>query len=99
MNGRLWRLGGAALVGGSVLLAAVEVVLRLTGGADGDDPTNPVNIAAHGVGMLAGLLLIVGLPSLIAALGTRAPSLSVAGFVLLTAASWLAPRPDHCLGA
>jgi hypothetical protein len=86
MNGRLWRLGGAALVGGSVLLAAVEVVLRLTGGADGDDPTNPVNIAAHGVGMLAGLLLIVGLPTLIAALGTRAPWLSVAGFVLLTAA-------------
>ncbi len=84
MSQRINQLGGAALVAGSVILAAVEVVLRLSDGADGSNPENPANIAAHLVGMLAGLLLIVGLPVLVGALAPRAPVLSVAGFVLVT---------------
>ncbi len=84
MSQPIRQLGGAALIGGSVMLAAVEVVLRLADGADGSNPENPANIAAHLVGMLAGLLLVVGLPVLAGALSSRAPVLSVVGFVLVT---------------
>lgn len=84
MSQRIKQLGGAALIGGSVMLAAVDVVLRLADGADGSNPENPANITAHLVGMLAGLLLIVGLPALVGALAPRAPVVSVVGFVLVT---------------
>lgn len=84
MNVWLFRLGGVALIAGSVLLAGADLVLRFNGGADGDNPADPVNIAGHGIGMLAGLLLIVGLPALLGALAPRARVLSVAGFVLVT---------------
>lgn len=84
MNGSLSRLGGAALVAGSVLLAGTNLLLRFNGGSDGDNPNLPVNIAGHGIGMLAGLLVILGLPALVAALSARSRALSVAGFVLVT---------------
>lgn len=84
MSERIRQFAGTALIGGSVMLAAVDVVLRLADGADGSNPGNPVNIAAHLVGMLAGLLLVVGLPVLAGALAQRAPVVSVVGFVLVT---------------
>jgi hypothetical protein len=87
MSRRLEQLGGTAVVVAALLLAIVELALRFTGG-DGPQHAsttivNPVNIAGHSVGMIGGLLLVVGLPVLVALLASRAPVLAIGAFVLL----------------
>ena len=87
MNRRMERLSGAAVVLAAAVLAMVELVLRFTGG-DGlqGNPAaiaNPVNIAGHAVGLVAGSVLLMGLPVVAALLASRAPVLAVSGFVLL----------------
>lgn len=80
MEKRLLRLGGATVLVASLLLVVVALVEVIYG----DNWTNSVNIAAHAIAMPAGLLLIVGLPALVAAMASRAPLLSAIGFTIFT---------------
>jgi hypothetical protein len=82
MNDRLLRLGGSALVAGSFLLVAVDLVLRFNNGDIAH--SNPINIAARVVAIPAGLLLIVGLPAAVAVAARRSLVLSVLGLLLIT---------------
>jgi hypothetical protein len=78
MEKRLLRLGGATVLVASAVLAIITVVGIVYGG----NATNPVNIAAHAIAMPAALLLVVGLPALVAAMASRAALLSAIGFAL-----------------
>lgn len=87
MSRRFEELGGAAVVVAALLVAVVELVLRFSGGdgpqSDSATIVNPINIAGHSVGMVAGLLMLVGLPVVVSLLASRAPVLAASAFVLL----------------
>ena len=80
---RLSRLGAASLVASCALGAVLEVVIQLTDAPWPESTTNPVTLAARAVSILAGLLLVLGLPVLAVRLARRSPGLAAAGLVSL----------------
>lgn len=77
MFDRLSRIGGAALLAGSAGLIAVTLVLQVWNGEH--DWANPVNMAAQWASMPLSLLIVFGLPAVVARLSGRAPVLALLG--------------------
>jgi hypothetical protein len=77
MYDRFSKVGGAALLVGSVVAIVDQILLQLGNGER--DFTNPVNIAAQWASLPITLLIVFGLPALVTRLAGRAPVLALLG--------------------